>query len=198
MANDTDANKNDTPSSNDSSQQPPATTNKVDDMLSSLTNWIPAPDYISQLMDEQRKSRLGQCRKLEQVLQECRESSSHRLPSSEQRQQLEDFPMGIRMVRYFDWRDQLSNNCVREEHAVWACRAVGLQCGPDLVAVRECFRRKGPATVLAQPDTAYELITASESSTKNNAVCKDLQQQLGACVRDKAVALEERMRSRGS
>ena len=157
------------------------------DDASSQTSWLDQmssflPGSVHRIMDEQRRSRLSQCRVLEQVLSDCRQHKAAR-------EQLEDFPMGIRMVRYFDWRNVQSDDCVREEHALWACRAVGLQCGPDLVALRDCFKQQGPPVILSQKETAYE-----KASTNVNAACLDLQTKVGGCVRQKAVELEERWR----
>jgi hypothetical protein len=165
--------KKDAPNDKDSSSS------SLDGFVSSLTAAL--PDSFHRVLDEQRIGRLAQCRQLEQVLAECREQ---RQPRS----QLEDFPMGIRMVRYFHWRDLQEENtpCLREEHAVWACRAVALQCGPDLVSLRDCFQRNGPDTILSQKNgTAYE-------GKSSDSTCQELEATLGACVRRKAIALESR------
>jgi hypothetical protein len=160
----------DTPKDKDSSST------YLDGFVSSLTLALPAS--LHRILDEQRIARLSQCQKLEQVLAECREQR-------EPRSQLEDFPMGIRMVRYFHWRDLPEETpCLREEHALWACRAVALQCGPDLVQLRDCFQTNGPDTILSQAGTSYQ--------GKSESTCRELESKLGACVRRKAIALESR------
>lgn len=85
--------------------------------------------------------------------------------------------------------------CIREEHALWACRAVGLHCGRDLVKVRDCFRETGPANILRQPQTAY---TSDEKEDKDSDElkgfpCRSQQRKLGSCVRIHAVDLEKRL-----
>lgn len=170
----------------DSSNRPSMGT--FDGFMASLSSILPLPNTLTDLMDEQRRSRLSQCRELDQVLSDCRKQRPDRA-------QLEDFPMGIRMVRYFDWRNRNDGaDCVREEHALWACRAVGLQCGPDLVKMRDCFKQQ-QSLILQQTETAYE-IKEQQQETNKNLACFELQSQLGACVKQKATALEARMREK--
>ena len=166
-----------------------------------------------QTMDEQRLERLQQCQSLAAVLQACRDKQADR-------PQLEDFPMGIRSVRYFQWRRTPASSsssteeesqqqqtqqtvspsippssCVREEHALWACRGVALKCGGELVQLRDCFREHSVDELLATDATAYEASTSS-SDTKDvsgkTIPCANLQARLGHCVAQNVAALAER------
>lgn len=131
--------------------------------------------------------------------------------------------MGIRSVRYFQWRRDhdgdnnyatanasttaaaaADSSCIREEHALWACRGVALKCGSDLVRLRDCFRQHSAAELLSQTATAYETTTATATTTTTTSAqeeeceppskvpCATLQQSLGACVAKNAKALAER------
>jgi hypothetical protein len=156
---------------------------------------------IQDEMDQQRHERLAQCRSLESVLADCHAQRT----TTKTRTQLEDIPAGIRMVRYFDWRDVPDPHCQREAHAVWACRAVALQCGGELLKVRDCFHQTLPTktTILEYPNgTAAYNPSSSPSSSKDDFVqdegtdavvpCARLQQSLGRCVSTNAHALLER------
>jgi hypothetical protein len=164
---------------------------------------------IEDEMDEQRHERLAQCRSLESVLADCRTAKSNRT-------QLEDVPAGIRMVRYFDWRDVPDPHCQREAHAVWACRAVALKCGKELIQIRDCFRNYGAMGGLSGDNNkttilnhrtgsaAYELsdaVVVQGAAAANDAdatsdismnPCAKVQQILGRCVSANAHALLER------
>ena len=129
--------------------------------------------------------------------------------------QLEDLPAGMRMVRYFNWRnhqpedsssssssgDTHGGSCLREEHAVWACRAVALQCGRELVGLRDCFRRVGPDRILS-PDatTAYKVddYERHNDNDDDDDSCLVWQTQLGSCVQQSARALEQRRQEQSS
>ena len=138
---------------------------------------------IGKHMDGQRMERLKQCRLLQDALSACRSKQKDR-------QQLEDFPEGIRMVRYFDWRNvhDYDEHCQREQHAVWACRGIALGCGGDVVRVCRCFQEQGPDTVLDQCNSAYE-------NNNDTLPCADLQWKLGRCVAVEATKMEQRKRS---
>jgi hypothetical protein len=166
---------------------------------------------IEDEMDEQRHERLAQCRSLELVLADCRARTPNRT-------QLEDVPAGIRMVRYFDWRDVPDPHCQREAHAVWACRAVALKCGKELIQVRDCFRNYGAMSSGSSGDhinnnnktailnhrtgsAAYEpsdavavrgAADADATSDISMNPCAKVQQILGRCVSANAHALLER------
>lgn len=141
------------------------------------------PEPIVRWTEDQRMERLQSCRQLDDLLKQCRQKDSDR-------KKLEDFPLGIRMLRYFDWRHKEEPNCVREEHALWACRAVALQCGADLVHLRNCFREKGDDDVLSETRTCYEKTCQDEFS------CMELQRKLGSCVLKNANSLARRMDER--
>ena len=131
--------------------------------------------------DDQRLQRLADCRQIQEILQQCRQQQG------QQNQVLEDCTPGLRMVRYFGWRNlHNSNNCAREVHSLWGCRAISLGCGPDLVRLKECFDERGN-NLLQEPDTAYE-----QSTLRDKLPCQDLQEQLGACVARRAMELEQR------
>eukprot|EP00977_Amphora_coffeiformis_P003971 scaffold795_cov187-Amphora_coffeaeformis.AAC.12 len=163
-------------------------------------------------IDAQRIERLKQCQSLQGLLQACREKRPDRA-------QLEDFPMGIRSVRYFQWRHgnenshtrggasasngTATNSCVREEHALWTCRGVALKCGGEVVRLRDCFQEYS-AEELLHPDneaTAYEnnnhttnatTTTTMKKKKKITPPCAEFQQALGTCVTQNAAALAER------
>jgi len=125
--------------------------------------------------------------------------------------------------------DRKNNNtmirqlCSREQHAVWACRAVATSCGHDLSLLKTCFENGGgndnassddqrqPGTprrkfstvdILTTPHTAYHLGGGGDSGSVNkkqnkmNIPCYDQQVQLGQCVTTQAQALLERKRRR--
>lgn len=177
-----------------------------------------------QTLDEQRLERLQQCQSLAQVLHACRTKQSNR-------PQLEDFPMGIRSVRYFQWRHEphdddhdddhygektkqraaAETSCIREEHALWACRAVALKCGQQLVALRDCFGEHTADELLSQDKTAYDCRISSgaggggngssdmgnvvrDSPTLPNVPCAAFQDALGVCVAKNVKALSERQK----
>lgn len=162
------------------------------------------PSWMEEFMDEQRIERLAQCRALEQTYRDCLDNKNNN------NRRLEDFPMGIRMVRYFDWRnlDQPQQQqdgveggirirpCVREEHAVWACRSVALQCGNRLAALKSCFDEAGPDVVLRQStQTAYQSSTANAAELQG-IPCQTFQQKVGECVSKGTEALAARKKRR--
>jgi hypothetical protein len=173
---------------------------------------------ITGMMDDQRLHRLQQCRILQTVLSDCRKSNDSNNISHRQRKiELEDVPAGIRMVRYFNWRDwkepsgasdtdndtndsnsnsNNSNHCLREEHAVWACRSVALKCGAPLAQLRSCFTDAGADAVLdSRNRTAYEPDDAGGADQTPKTQCQWQQQALGDCVAAAAVQLQERQES---
>jgi hypothetical protein len=120
---------------------------------------------------------------------------------------IETTPSGIRMLHYFQWRDLEGENpalfgdarrlCTREEHALWACRAVATACGPDLVQVKRCFDDHGPS--ILQHAAAYDKAPAVTSSGEDGKLhegrssastsastslppCVDVQRTMGSCV----------------
>jgi hypothetical protein len=182
------------------------------DRNSDSASWFrPIQSFLATSMDEQRVERLQQCRILEDVAAECRRKSKKQ--RKKDRLHLEDLPAGIRMVRYFDWRNvhEYDTKCIREEHAVWACRAIALQCGSELVELRSCFNDlqtpledtpyvKNYGAVLGCSHTAYE--TKEKEFKKKDASreipCRAFQEQLGRCVAKNATALGERESARAA
>ena len=144
---------------------------------SSSSYWDQLHQLWDNTMRSQRLERLAQCRLLEDLRKDCYENNNTTTTTT-----LEDCPAGIRMVRYFDWRDYQTDNCQRTEHAVWACRAVALQCGAELVALRQCFAAEGREKVLGE---------ASSYEGTLQGVCADLQKKVGDCVRQKALSLSQ-------
>lgn len=125
---------------------------------------------------------------------------------------------GVRMVRYFDWRestlvaredtsdgenpvqrvvstnDDASNpnippTCAREVHSLWGCRAVSLACSSHVKELRTCFQQYDKETVLSVPYFGYQ----EGVDEDRNIPCKEIQRSLGKCVAQKANELEERI-----
>lgn len=144
--------------------------------------WSFIRNTIMDEMDNQRHERLEQCRVLESILADCKAGKPNRT-------QLEDVPPGIRMVRYFDWRNSPDPHCQREAHSVWACRAVSLKCGADLVEVRNCFHNglDSKQAILRHSDGAVYEPSMDTDVTKRP--CGEVQRKLGECVATNANAL---------
>jgi hypothetical protein len=192
----------DTPAGSSSSSTPP--TNNA----SGGGGWI--WDTFRSKFDEQRISRLNQCRVLQDLLQECRrrpprrsfqadDSDLEKKKDESQHRSLEDVPMGIRSVRYYQWRDMenYDTGCVREAHALWNCRGVALGCGKDCVALRRCLLKENPETILAHGKTAYGLDENDDDVSAaldhgSSIACAKLQLNLKSCVAKAATELEER------
>lgn len=136
---------------------------------------------------------MRQCQVLKDILQQCRSLEPNR-------RQLEDVGIGIRSVRYFDWRDerpQDESSCVREEYAIWSCRAVGVKCGGELSQLSDCFEKQGPKKMLAKSKTYFEPSKATDDQVEDvDAPCKLLERKLGDCVRENTMALEQRIKER--
>jgi hypothetical protein len=175
-------------------------------------------DWWTELHDAQRLERLQQCRQIEQVLKECQQQSN----SSHQKYKhntIESIVPGIRMMKYFGWRgilqqqqqsedgstndiDSVVNSCAREQHALWACRAVSIGCGNDLSHLKICLDaenddgsgdegndQKPIPNVLRNPVTAYE---PKSQQDIDQATCGDFQARLGKCVGQGAQELYHR------
>lgn len=168
-----------------------------------LTSWFSSiKSFFEDNADEQRMERLEQCRVLEHIMTECRKTKKKSKLEGSDRVHLEDLPPGIRMVRYFDWRNvhDYDRKCSREAHAVWACRASALQCGSELVQVRNCFNDlqrplpdnpnvKNYGAVLGCSATAYE---TKKKNAEKEIPCRAFQEQVGLCIAKNATALAER------
>jgi hypothetical protein len=123
---------------------------------------------------------------------------------------IEHIVPGLRMMKYFGWRgihksaqndDEdndkikhvLDQTCAREQHALWACRAVAIGCGSELVQLRNCFDGEGAMPVLTQPQTLYESPVGSGSKKKLKKIpCGAIQQEVGQCVHKGMQALVQR------
>jgi hypothetical protein len=139
------------------------------------------------------------------------------------------------MLHYFQWRnldpplpDRARETCAREEHALWACRAVATACGPDLVAVKRCFGARAPAEILGHrpaydgfgeveetdppsgsppPSSATPIQSrATKSPSVAPAVsqqqppppCAEVQRAMGKCVEEGVRDLNRRVEERKS
>jgi hypothetical protein len=72
-------------------------------------------------------------------------------------------------------------SCSREQHAVWACRAVATGCGKELASLKRCFEQQPHSyDVLAVPHTGYD--TRWHDSPTHTIPCFQVQQLLGSCV----------------
>ncbi|VEU35425.1 unnamed protein product [Pseudo-nitzschia multistriata] len=124
------------------------------------------------------------------------------------------------------FHDKIRSSCAREQHAVWACRAVATGCGKDISELKRCFesvdifdedgidnssmepaRLPQHIRVLTTPYTNYEGIiekVADSTDGNNNDVaslrnripCHDIQRRLGSCVTANGRALLERKQQR--
>jgi hypothetical protein len=178
-------------------------TKRSDTAANPISSWF---TYIkaqfSDAVDEQRMERLQHCRIIEDVYAECRTMS--KMKSNQERTvHLEDFPAGIRILRYYDWRNvhDYDRKCSREKHALWACRAGALQCGADLVQLRNCFNNaqvpqpgsdpnlKNHGAILNTAATAYE---PKERNLHKEIPCREFQEKMGTCIAKNASALAER------
>eukprot|EP00536_Pseudo-nitzschia_multiseries_P003917 jgi/Psemu1/284729/fgenesh1_pg.62_\ len=163
---------------------------------------------------------------------------------------IESVSIGLRNMKYFGWRgiattpsdqnddnnndsnnDELSSlvrsrirsSCSREQHAVWACRAVATGCGKDLAELKRCFDHDddGAASasasapnqthhhrvLLTNPYTNYEGFfengggSGGSGSGDGDGVlpripCGDVQRKLGSCVTAGGRELLERKQQR--
>lgn len=163
-------------------------------------------------MDQARIERLQQCRVLQDTLAQCRKAARKNQPGK-RRLHLENSPPGIRMTNYFKWRDrhEYDATCQREEHAVWACRAVALGCGADLTELRNCFNEiqgvgndgelANVGAVLKHKRTAYEIGKKSKSASIEEGEeipCREIQERMGKCISDNSKALARRHLERTS
>ena len=104
----------------------------------------------------------------------------------------------------------IRSSCAREEHAVWACRAIATGCGKDLSELKKCFDDVDNADsaqlpqhvrVLTAPYTNYQGIVESvagdrAASMKRQIPCHEIQRKLGSCVTENGKQLLERKQQR--
>jgi hypothetical protein len=113
---------------------------------------------------------------------------------------------------------KIRSSCAREEHAVWACRAISTGCGKDLSELKKCFDDVDNETetngesrplpqhvrVLTSPFTNYQGIVekVGEPSDKNvvsvkeQIPCYEIQWRLGSCVTENGKQLLQRKQER--
>mmetsp|Transcript_18428 Transcript_18428/g.27310 ORF Transcript_18428/g.27310 Transcript_18428/m.27310 type:complete len:192 (+) Transcript_18428:123-698(+) len=168
--------------------------------------------------DEQRLFRLGTCQDIAKCVESCRNVRNSRLSGKEcgEMLDLEGCVAGIRMVKYFDWRESQPTRiklgdgargetvlaikpshdkakdeiptCARETHAVWGCRAIALGCAPHMIDLRNCFQESYTTEqVLSVSQFGYE------NNNNENIPCRDIQRALGECVAREASLLEQRV-----
>ncbi|KAL7565116.1 hypothetical protein ACA910_005123 [Epithemia clementina (nom. ined.)] len=168
---------------NDGEKQPSATTSTKS--LGSLLK-----RFLS-FRDNSRIERLRQCEVLKDILQECRAQQPNR-------RQLEHVGVGIRSVRHFDWRDvQPEDSCVREEFALWSCRAICMKCGFYSGELKYCLdEREGDKRKLLDKKITFFEPTSDEVFAEADVPCKALQRTVGDCVRKNTLALEESIKKR--
>lgn len=166
------------------------------------SSWInQAKQWMSLNMDAERIARLKHCRVLQDTLAACRKNAKLKQVEND-RLHLEASPPGMRMVTFFRWRHvhDYDATCQREEHSLWACRAVALQCGQELFALRECFSDKQGLCVSGEPVDVGEILkhkrTAYESNKKIKPTdvipCREFQEKVGTCIAENSKALARR------
>jgi hypothetical protein len=172
---------------------------------------------ITTFSDEQRCERLQTCQDLSKCVQNCLTRQQDMLASKEvsvETVDMENCVAGIRMMKYFGWREsqplrvlgenehqvvstkqeqqeQDSNvppTCAREVHAQWGCRAVALACSPDLIKLKNCFNAIGKDEVLSVPYFGY-----APGDESKSIPCREIQESLGKCVAERAAELELRV-----
>ena len=174
--------------------------------MSPVASW---KEWWIDVHDKQRLERLQQCSKIQERLEACQKGQAE-----ESNIDIEYIVPGLRMMKYFGWRgihkapensDELnqqistvvSKTCAREQHALWACRAVAVGCGLELGNLKRCFDEEGPMSVLSNPQNQYEG-KAPKSRKGGEIPCGGLQQQVGQCVNTGLRELDERERDRKS
>jgi hypothetical protein len=176
-------------------------------MVNPIASWFSyLKSKFADFVDEQRMERLQDCRIIEDVYSECRRINKMK-SSQDQRMHLEDITPGMRILRYYEWRNvhDYDHKCSREKHALWACRAGALQCGGELVQLRNCFNDiqkafpsnnstiKNHGAVLKTSATAYE---PKERNVNRDIPCREFQEKMGSCIAKNASELAERETSR--
>lgn len=161
-------------------------------------------EYWLERFDEQRLERLQQCQALGMILKQCEAVHKEQPQKNKKEQQKQTIPkldeasVGIRMLKYYDWRYRIEVNekgCIPEKHALWACRAVALGCGAHLGKLKACFGQQGMESVLTQPSIAYEFKDTNEEIRKV-IPCAQIQQALGKCVTEKAKELQTKRKAK--
>jgi hypothetical protein len=102
----------------------------------------------------------------------------------------------VTMDRKNEIRERIQSTCSREEHSVWACRAVATGCGKELGALKACFDKEGPFDVLTAPLAGYELKQQDDQRKVVILPCHDLQAALGNCVNVNGQELYQRRKQK--
>ena len=90
-------------------------------------------------------------------------------------------------------RTSHSVHCTRETHALYACKALALGCGSDLMNMKNCFVEQLGTT---NPSSIhYESKDGGESSSTK---CHLEQRKVGDCIRKNMKELNERIEKRSS
>jgi hypothetical protein len=93
--------------------------------------------------------------------------------------------------------NRIRHSCSREQHAVWACRAVATGCGKELASLKKCFEQQLHSyDILTAPHTGYE--TKLNNYPTHKIPCFQAQQLLGSCVTSNAQLLLRRKQQRES
>lgn len=87
--------------------------------------------------------------------------------------------------------NESSTPCSMERHAIWTCRAMALQCAPDLVQLKACFKSTGNLNPSAD---GYTKESFSENNT--NHTCSFEMKKVANCVNQHRVELDERLSQR--
>jgi hypothetical protein len=205
-----------TSSSSDQGSLVACSPSSSDSWTSWATSW---KDKLIEFQDEQQMERLRTCLQLDEILKQCRSKAVEKKSTTRQDGEdhtpsdpIESISPGLRTMKYYGWRGILKNesidttiqkdvqsSCSREQHAVWACRAVATGCGHELSTLKVCFENHdNEYNILTTPITGYEGGSINTSSKPSRPVvpCEDAQRSLGKCVTANAKLLLERKQAR--
>jgi hypothetical protein len=172
---------------NDSDKSSPSSSPSDSSSKPSIGYWQRAKNYIRQTADDQALERLMACRELEQVRQDCLDRKYER--------RVKDTSSGLRIARLYEFEEvdnpRVKSLCQQEEHLVWTCRALALQCGSHVSKVKACFEEAGVENVIAQKtNRAYE--------GAKKGPCWHFQSEMGKCIQENADMLAQRLDARQS
>jgi hypothetical protein len=174
--------------------------------FASLSSW---KEKLIEFQDEQQMERLRKCLELDELLKQCRNKHSDSPDDP-----LETMSPGLRTMKYYGWRgilkrenidplihQHIQSSCSREQHAVWACRAVATGCGYELSMLKTCFdNHNNEYDILTTPITRYDSPeqppSTSSSAPLRQVPCEDAQRILGTCVTANAKKLLQRKQQR--
>lgn len=80
--------------------------------------------------------------------------------------------------------------CSMERHAIWACRALALQCAPDLVQLKDCFQKNGNNN---PSEDGYNHLPDDHSKEKFRNTCMFEMNKVAKCVNQHKMELDERL-----